>query len=309
LNNLADIKSAGGVALRVRTQEDLIRLPNSQADISRKLGFELPPEPYLAKQQTARKLRAGYPGDLVLQGDRLWRSTDVFLDSQRADSIRVMPDMKGIVAHFNCVLPPAETRGTVEIVTSEGNVQLNYPIEVEVLDEGDIGSPGLSPPGSAPSTGPPISATANSGTEMVKTAITQTGTSPQSISNPTGASSTQQARSGGVEISGPATPMPILGTQTAMQGTQLTSGPLPPAPTPPPAGTVETSPPPAPAPTVGCQPVPPGTAQTNGLSPPTPNGSGQNSRMISKILNRCAWVAEYGWKAILKQELDITQEK
>ena len=112
------------------TTPDLIRLPHGAADITRKLGFELPEAPHLDNRQSSSVLIAGHPGDLLLEGDRLWRSTDVFLDSQRADSIRVLPDMKGIVAHFNCVLPfvtdPAAppTRPTVAVVTSEGRGDL-----------------------------------------------------------------------------------------------------------------------------------------------------------------------------------------
>jgi hypothetical protein len=41
-------------------------------------------------------------------GGRLWRSTEVTLGSQVADRISVLPNMKGIVASFDCVQPQLE---------------------------------------------------------------------------------------------------------------------------------------------------------------------------------------------------------
>lgn len=87
------------------TSTDVIRLPHTANEISRKLGYELQPSPHLEQQQLGQTLYSGLPGDVILAGDRLWRSTEVFLGAQRADSIRVLPDMQGIVAHFNCVHP------------------------------------------------------------------------------------------------------------------------------------------------------------------------------------------------------------
>jgi hypothetical protein len=119
--------------------EDLIRLPNGATDIARKLGFDFLAEPHLDNRKLPEQLIAGYPGDLLLQGDRLWRSTDVFLDAQRADSIRVLPDMKGIVAHFNCVLPfisgPGAPPPTVSVVTSEGLATLPVPAPRALTEE------------------------------------------------------------------------------------------------------------------------------------------------------------------------------
>lgn len=46
-------------------------------------------------------LTACRPGWIVIPGRRLWRSTKVTLGYQTADSISVLPNMKGIVAKFN----------------------------------------------------------------------------------------------------------------------------------------------------------------------------------------------------------------
>ena len=87
----------------VQEQEDIVRLPGVVSDISRKLGFEVVQEPYLSQDQIPQILEVGRPGDILLKGDRLWRSTDVTLGSQPASRINVLPDMEGIVAHFNCI--------------------------------------------------------------------------------------------------------------------------------------------------------------------------------------------------------------
>ena len=86
-------------------RHDVIRLPYTESEISRKLGFELIPQPQLDDPQQKQILRVGHPGDLLLTGGRLWRGSEVYLNSQKANRITVLPDMNGIVAHFNCVLP------------------------------------------------------------------------------------------------------------------------------------------------------------------------------------------------------------
>ena len=50
-------------------------------------------------------LRACEGADIVLKGERLWRSTVVTMGSQRSTLIQVMPDMRGIIARFDKVLP------------------------------------------------------------------------------------------------------------------------------------------------------------------------------------------------------------
>ncbi|MEV8468435.1 hypothetical protein AB0T83_16795 [Fluviibacterium sp. DFM31] len=66
-------------------------------------------------------------GDLTIaiSGERLWRSTVVTLDGIKANRIEVMPDMRGILAHFEG-LPvaigddPARVKRLLEVWTSEG---------------------------------------------------------------------------------------------------------------------------------------------------------------------------------------------
>jgi hypothetical protein len=69
-----------------------------------------------------------------LNGDRLWRSTEVTLGSQQADRIVVLPNMEGIVAHFDCVRAQiawgkrfdGQSPVQVTVWTSEGKAEL-YP--------------------------------------------------------------------------------------------------------------------------------------------------------------------------------------
>jgi hypothetical protein len=56
---------------------------------------------------------AGQPTRILIPGTRLWRSATVTLGAQRADRIRVLPNMEGIVAEFRAVdLPYAQPDAT-----------------------------------------------------------------------------------------------------------------------------------------------------------------------------------------------------
>lgn len=86
-----------------------VRLPAAIPEVSRKLGFEVIQQPSLYKPE-AKELVVGQRGALLLQGQRLWRSTEVTAGAQRADKITVLPNMEGIIAEFTCVRPPAGQR-------------------------------------------------------------------------------------------------------------------------------------------------------------------------------------------------------
>lgn len=62
-----------------------------------------PPVPKLLSEV---HMDIGKEGDLVIAGTDLWRNPKVFIGSQQADKITVLPDMQGIVAHFNMVKQP-----------------------------------------------------------------------------------------------------------------------------------------------------------------------------------------------------------
>jgi hypothetical protein len=87
----------------------IVRLPPAVPEISRKLAFDVVQQPSLYNP-TPKELVIGMPGALLLEGARLWRSTEVTAGAQHADRITVLPNMEGILAEFDCVRPPTGLR-------------------------------------------------------------------------------------------------------------------------------------------------------------------------------------------------------
>jgi hypothetical protein len=118
-----------------RKRQMTVRLPTAVAEISRKLAFDVLQEPSFYDVDE-RELTVGAPGSLLLEGARLWRSTDVTAAAQHASKITVLPNMEGILAEFECVRPPniltrftnptmsgqeeAVTKDWIRVWTSEG---------------------------------------------------------------------------------------------------------------------------------------------------------------------------------------------
>ena len=98
-------------------REFRIQLPRKAEDVTSRFDFDFIKTPYFdanLRERFARnngpiKLEVGRKGRIVLSGERLWRGTVVTLGEQPADNIVVLPDMKGVIAEFNCVnAPPGE---------------------------------------------------------------------------------------------------------------------------------------------------------------------------------------------------------
>ncbi len=94
-----------------------IQVPRRVAEITDRFNFDFIKAPYFYRDFTQRALRgdglsleAGRPGKIVLHGERLWRGTFVTVNHQPASRIVVLPDMKGVVASFECVQPPDGAR-------------------------------------------------------------------------------------------------------------------------------------------------------------------------------------------------------
>ena len=91
-------------------------------------------------------LTACQPGAIVIPGRRLWRSTKVTLGYQTADSIAVLPNMKGIIAKFENVQnqaslteiqgatkgEPVEIPRAVRVWTSQGSLTLPTPARIGI---------------------------------------------------------------------------------------------------------------------------------------------------------------------------------
>ena len=108
---LASSKTGQGAAricpheLRLAPKPIVVKLPASVPEISAKLGFNVIRHPSLYHPE-GQILVVGGPGSILLNGVRLWRSTEVTAGSQRANKITVLPNMEGIIAEFDCVAPP-----------------------------------------------------------------------------------------------------------------------------------------------------------------------------------------------------------
>ena len=66
------------------------------------------------------ELKACEKGSVIIRGSQLWRSTVVTLGGQQADSISVLPNMKGIIATFNVVESSISGSEDLYLWTSEG---------------------------------------------------------------------------------------------------------------------------------------------------------------------------------------------
>jgi hypothetical protein len=107
-----------------------LQSPSGNVDLMENLRFfvEKAPAIYLTAPPF---VEAGRPGAIRIPGTRLWRSPVVLLGEQQADSIEVLPDMKGIIAKFNCVRWPAvpathnsgaDAEVALVVTTSEGSI-------------------------------------------------------------------------------------------------------------------------------------------------------------------------------------------
>jgi hypothetical protein len=111
------------------------------------LRFEVIRYPFLDREESAPIVEVGREASVVVRGGRLWRSPIVKLGHQKADSIEVLPDMMGIIAKFECVLPEPGTSGVrlgppaaapdappvhrdLVVITSEGRTRSAMPVEV-----------------------------------------------------------------------------------------------------------------------------------------------------------------------------------
>ena len=75
-----------------------------------------------AGQGAQNELSACRKGTVVIRGSQLWRSTVVTLGGQQADSISVLPNMKGVIATFNRVEPSISGTEPLNLWTSEGEL-------------------------------------------------------------------------------------------------------------------------------------------------------------------------------------------
>lgn len=84
---------------------------------------------------TGWALRGGStdPQTLLIFGQNLWRNPQVFVNSQEADTVDVLADMKGLLAHFNKFpsMGTTETNADLSVVTSQDD--LTVPNGVRII--------------------------------------------------------------------------------------------------------------------------------------------------------------------------------
>jgi hypothetical protein len=120
-----------------------VQLPRSIDEVTARFNFDLVKTPYFDPawrrdyEGAETALMAGRPAHIALAGERLWRGTVVTIDGQPADRITVLPDMKGVIAEFNCVRPSPraltgtanQSRAKLTVWTAEGRTK---PMDVDV---------------------------------------------------------------------------------------------------------------------------------------------------------------------------------
>lgn len=120
-----------------RHEPTTVRLPGSVADISAVLGIGGVQKPTVVGLRSGERfdapqhrLHACQPARLLIEGRGLWRNTDVTLGSQRADRVRITPDMRGIIAEFDRVEWPSLSRRLTEVE------RLGFGLDQDKLDKG-----------------------------------------------------------------------------------------------------------------------------------------------------------------------------
>lgn len=127
---------------------ELIRLPGSAIDVSRRLGMDVLTTPYQQDWGQRPVLHAGLtkePTHLLINGERLWRNTVVTLGGQKADQIEVMPDMVGIIATFRCIRMPTNSADTENFALAPQQLIPNPSPPLQAA-----GPPGVRPPDQPP---------------------------------------------------------------------------------------------------------------------------------------------------------------
>ncbi len=83
-----------------------VKLPGTAEEVLSRMAFFPLKAPYLTEGRgQPNVVEVGRPGEVTLVGSRLWKNPRVRLGHQWADSVEVLPDMRGLIAHFACVEP------------------------------------------------------------------------------------------------------------------------------------------------------------------------------------------------------------
>jgi hypothetical protein len=95
------------------------------------------PKPTLYASQLS--LQSGLKGDqtLLIFGRELWRNPQVFVGSIKADTVDLLPDMKGLLAHFSSIPVGSPSNADLTVVTSFGSASLDDAVTILSPDKKD----------------------------------------------------------------------------------------------------------------------------------------------------------------------------
>jgi hypothetical protein len=146
-----DGKPAWEPTTRVTDVNDsmIVNLPSDPQTITAAIGFfndrlarapritysESPAEETGYLLQATASGSTGADQTLVIEGTDLWRNPAVFVGARRADSVDVLPDMKGLVAHFSSfpyttTQPSQESREDLRVITTFGTDSLYQVVRI-----------------------------------------------------------------------------------------------------------------------------------------------------------------------------------
>ncbi len=119
----------------VRKQQHVlyVKLPGTADEVLSRMAFFPLKAPYLTDDMAQTNVvEVGRKGVVTLVGSRLWKNPRVRLGHQWASSVEVLPNMRGLVARFDCIEPDPGTTGVIAPRDDEARntPQRNRPVRI-----------------------------------------------------------------------------------------------------------------------------------------------------------------------------------
>ncbi len=112
-----------GQSIGISKQDHImhVKLPGTAEEVLSRMAFFPLKTPYLTEGRgQANVVEVGRPGHVTLVGSRLWKNPRVRMGHQWADSVEVLPDMRGLIARFACI-EPEPGLAAIEVGNGSGN--------------------------------------------------------------------------------------------------------------------------------------------------------------------------------------------
>lgn len=124
VEDLCTSQDEEGQAIGISKQDHImhVKLPGTAEEVLSRMAFFPLKTPYLTEGRgRANVLEVGRAGHVTLVGSRLWKNPRVRMGHQWADSVEVLPDMRGLIARFSCV-EPEPGLAAIEVGNGSGNL-------------------------------------------------------------------------------------------------------------------------------------------------------------------------------------------